>query len=531
MSDGAVDNSRLVRASAVVALGTLLSRLTGLARIALLAYAVGRGTLADTYNLANQTPNIVYELLLGGVLSATLVPLFVERRDDDRAISAVFTAALVALTTLTVVAVVAAPLLARLYTFHSVDEAAQRDVATTLIRLFLPQMVFYGLTTLATALLNARRRFVAAAFAPVLNNVVVIAMILTFVRVTSGPREQWESVDAVRGDRGLLLLLGIGTTAGIAAMALVLVPAIRRTGTRLQWVLEPRHPAVLRMLRLSGWTVGYVVANQVALSVVLVLATSDAGGLTAYQFAFIFFQLPHGLLAVSIMTTVMPELADHATAGDMPGFRSRYAWGLRVLVTVVVPAVAMFLVVEDPLVGLMRFGAFDAADVRVTADTLEAFALGLLAFSAYLYTLRGFYALQDTRTPFFVNLFENAANIVLALLLHPALGVQGLALAYALAYLAAAVVAYALLQRRVGDLGTAATAQRGVRVIVAAAAMAAVAWFLADRMWSGSPASSAATLLVAGSAGLALYVAVSRALHVSEVGDIVGAVAARRVRS
>jgi putative peptidoglycan lipid II flippase len=519
----ALDGSRLVRSSVVVALGTLLSRVTGLARIALLAYAIGRGTLADTYGIANQTPNIVYELLLGGVLSATLVPLFVERRNDDRAVSAVFTAALAVLGVLTVIAVIAAPAIAHLYTFRSVEQEAQREVATFLIRLFLPQMLFYGVTTLATALLHAHRRFVAAAFAPVLNNVVVIAMVLSFVRVTSGPRSEWVSIDAIRGDTGLLLLLGLGTTAGIAAMALALVPAIGRTGVRIRWHLDLAHAAVRRMVRLSGWTVGYVVANQVALSVVLVLATSEAGGLTAYQFAFIFFQLPHGLLAVSIMTTVLPELADHATSGDMASFRARYAWGLRVLVAVVMPAVALFVVVEEPIVGLMRFGAFDAGDVRITAETLEAFAVGLLAFSIYLYTLRGFYALGDTRTPFLVNAFENGCNIVLALALHPSLGVQGLALSYSLAYVLAAGVAYGLLRRRVGRLDTTATARTFARVGVASLGLAAVAWGVARAFWTGSPASGAAVLAAGGATGLVVFLGVARALRVREVGEIVTA--------
>ena len=214
-----------------VAAGTLLSRVTGLLRVVVLAAAIGKASLADTYNLANITPNIVYELLVGGVLAATLVPVFVDllertRRpldvgglhgDDDRAHALH-----------RVRRCCSSPLIARLFVLHEhgPDRAAQLHVLTILILCFVPQMVFYGFTTLASALLNARHRFVAAAFAPVLNNVVVIVVLLVFVARTSDRHGAITDVARVRNDLGLLLLLGIGTTAGIVAMALVLVPAV-----------------------------------------------------------------------------------------------------------------------------------------------------------------------------------------------------------------------------------------------------------------------------------------------------------------
>ena len=189
------EQERLVRSSAAVAAGTLLSRITGLLRVAVLAYAIGRATLADTYNIANSTPNIVYELILGGVLSATLVPLFVEnlQRRDDRATSAIFTVAMTVLVILTGIAMVFAPLIARLYAVdtNGAERTAQVHVMTVFILWFLPQMIFYGFTALATALLNAHRRFVAAAFAPVINNVIVIAILVVFAENTRAARNSW----------------------------------------------------------------------------------------------------------------------------------------------------------------------------------------------------------------------------------------------------------------------------------------------------------------------------------------------------
>lgn len=521
------DASRLARASAAVALGTALSRVTGLARVGVTAYAIGRFTFADAYNLANSTPNIVYELVLGGVLTATLVPLFVQQlqRRDERATSALVTTAMLALVVLTGLAVLAAPAISWLYTLAASPEHrdAQREVMTFLVRLLLPQMLFYGFTALATALLNARRRFVAAAYAPVLNNVVVIGVFLWFVAATDGPRSEWTSAERLRDETALLLLLGAGTTAGIVAMALALFPALRRAGVRLRPVFDPGHADVRKLLRLSGWTVGYVLTNQLALSVVLVLANRSAGGVAAYQYAFIFFQLPHGLFAVSIMTTVTPELARSAGAGDLAGLRSQFTLGLRFLGVVVLPAAAAYVVLAQPLVRLLQRGGFDAGDVAVTADTLQLLSLGLVAFSVYLYTLRGFYALQDTRTPFLINCFENGVNVVLAVALVVPLGVQGLALAYAGAYTVAAAVALVLLARRIGGLEPRRTGLAYARAGVAAAAMTLVAAPIAGALDPSTPDRAFVALAAAGTVGGLVYLGVLRAGGAEELA------AARRV--
>lgn len=520
------DPGRLVRASAVVALGTLLSRVTGLLRVGALAYAVGRASLADTYNLANTTPNIVYELVIGGVLTATLVPLFVEHleRGDERATSVVVTAVVTVLVGLTAIAVVAAPVIAQLYTFRApaAERAAQEEVATFFIRVFMPQMCFYGLTALATAILNARRRFAAAAYAPVLNNIVVIATLVTFAHIVSGSPSEWTDVRRIRDDTGLLLLLGLGTTAGIVAMAAVLLPAVRAAGVRLRVVFDWRHEVLRRVARLSGWTVGYVVANQVALLTVLVLASGRSGGVSAYQYAFIFFQLPHGLVAVSIMTTIMPELARRAAANDTAGMIREFSLGLRHLLIVVVPAAAAYVVLAHPLVSVLVRGGFGADDARVTADTLQALSLGLVAFSIYLYVMRGFYALQDTRTPFVVNCIENACNIVFALALFPSLGVQGLALAYAAAYTLAAVLAAELLRRRLGGLDGRRIARTAGRALAAGVALAIVAAPVAGAIGSDTFSQSVAALAVGGLLGVAASIAVLAVLGADELRALFG---------
>ncbi len=521
----------LARSSAAVATGTLLSRLTGLVRVGALAWAVGGGSLADAYNLANTTPNIVYELLLGGILSATIVPIFVRQAEtrDEHSTSAVFTITLTALTAFTLVAMACTPLIARLFSISAsgAERAAQVHVITVLTLCFLPQMVFYGLTALETALLNAHRRFVAAAYAPVLNNVVVVGVLAVFASRTS--HGSWTDASRLRNEGGLLLLLGLGTTAGIVAMALALLPAVRRARIHLRPVFAWRDAGVRTLVRLSGWTLGYVATNQIAQLFVLVLAkTGDQGDVTAYVYAFTFYVLPYGLLAVSLMTTMTPELARRAAAGDRPGMRRDFNLGLRYLIVLVLPASVLFAVLAQPIVGVLTVGGrFSEHSAHVTGDTLQLFALSLVPFSVYLYAMRGFYALHDTRTPFILNCTENAINVCLAVVLFPSLGVQGLAIAWSVAYVVSAFSALAALRRRIGQVPDAGVRAATARAALAAAALAIVAIPLAGAIGSDSAGRAVVATAIAGAAGALAYLGVLVLLRSEELGAVVGLVRQR----
>jgi putative peptidoglycan lipid II flippase len=520
-------NHKLVRSSAVVGLGTALSRVTGLLRVSALA-ALGLGALTDVYNIANSTPNIVYELLLGGILTATLVPLYVEHyeKKDQRATDAINSVAVAALAVITVIGFIAAPWIIEIFMvrLHGAEKASQQALATDLLRWFMPQVFFYGVTALATAMLNARHRFAAAAFAPVLNNVVVIAALVALPIVASEP----PTVTSVLADPRLVALLGLGTTAGIVAMALVLYPALRHAGARLHWVWEWRHPAVVHLARLSGWTVGYVATNQIAFWVALFLAYGHRGDASVYIAAFTFFQLPHGLFAVSIMTALAPELASRATRGDFDGLRAQFAMGFRLMGLVVIPAAAILAVLARPIVNaLLDYGSFSARNGAETAETLAWFAIGLFSFSAYLFTLRGFYAMQDTRTPFLLNCLENGVNIVFAFALYPSLGVQGLALSWSIAYIVAMFVSLEAMRRRLGRLEGRRMVDSLGRVLIATAVLAALAWGVATVIGYSTPASAivaTAAAIIVGGAGFLLAL---NLLHVSELSLLRDAVRRR----
>jgi putative peptidoglycan lipid II flippase len=495
-----------------------------------LAAALGQASLSDAFNLANNSPNAVYELLLGGVLSATLVPVFTSQLEDadDDATNAVVTVASIALAVLTVVAIVAAPWIVRILTLspdESVDAAQLRDVGTDLARLLLPQIFFYGMMALGSALLNARRRFFAPAWAPVLNNIVVIAVFIVVGLELSGEPD----LEDAQTISWLVPTLGLGSTAGIAVMTLALVPALRRARVRLRFRPDWRHPAVRKVLRLSAWTMGYVVANQVALLVIYNLTEPGGGDLSAYQLAFVFFQLPHGLLAVSITTTFTPDLARAWHRRDLADFKDRMSLGLRVLGLLIIPASVGYLVLAKPLVvAALQRGSFDAADADLTADALAAFSLGLFGFSAYLFVLRGFYAQQDTKTPFLINVGENAVNIVLAVALVGAFGVTGLSAAFSVAYAVAAVLAFVVLHRRVGGLDVAGIGASLVRITVAATAMGVMVWLVAGLVGGTATVGEAVVRTAVGVVvGVLAYLGVLLLLRAPELASARGVLSRR----
>jgi len=443
--------SDLLRANLTVASGTALSRLTGLARIIVFGIVVGQTALADAYDIANNAPNVVYELLLGGILTATLVPLFTRhlQTNDDDSVSAITSFAVVALGVITALAIAVAPLIFRVFSLNpasDIDANLFRQAGTILTRLLLLQIFFYGITSICTSILHARKKFFAAAWTPVLANIVTIASLLFISRVSSvDPPTLSEVVDS----SSLQWLFGMGSTSGIIVMAVGMIVALRKSGTRLKWNFDLSHPAVKDLLKLSGWAVGYIAANQVALVIIKNLANPGSGNVDAYSKAFTFFSLPHGLLAVSIATTFVPELARAVAQKNKHEFDRRFYSGIRLTALVTIPASLILVIFAKPIVAmLLQYGNFDESATTNTARALVGLSVGLSGFSIYLFVLRGFYSHGDTRTPFFINVFENALNIVFAFLLVKKYDVLGLGLAFSLAYLVSSGVAIFILRRK-----------------------------------------------------------------------------------
>ncbi|WP_435845387.1 murein biosynthesis integral membrane protein MurJ [Streptomyces erythrochromogenes] len=533
-ADGAAPKkTSVLRSGALMAAGSIVSRATGFVRSAVVVAALGTGLLGDGYAVANTVPNIIYILLVGGALNAVFVPELVraakEHADGGAAYTdRLLTACTAALVALTAVAVLAAPLIVSAYTGYT---GAQASTTVALARYCLPQILFYGLFTLLGQVLNSRGRFGAMMWTPVLNNVVIIAVFGLFLYV---------SHDAAGGlTAAETRLLGLGTTAGIVVQALALIPSLRAARFRWRPRFDWRGSGLGRPLRNAGWTVLLVLTNQIAYWVVTRLSTAtgqsavEAGlaggaGYTAYSNAYQLWIVPQGIITVSLVTALMPRMSSAATDGDLGAVRRDVSYALRSSAALVVPAAALMAALAPWVMGsVFGYGRTDAADIAVMAGMLTAFAPGLVAFSAQYVLSRGFYALSDTRTPFFLNLVIVTVNAGLSaaayLLLSPRWAVTGMAAASSAAFLAGAAATGYALSRRLGPRTGGRSERRATAVrthlrLLAACAPAAAAAHAAARATERFGDFAA---VGAGTAALALVVVLlARPLRLAEITDL-----------
>jgi putative peptidoglycan lipid II flippase len=511
-----------------MAAGTLLSRVTGLARTAALAAALGATSLADAYNVANTVPTILLVLVTGGTLSAVLVPMLVRTDDlDERRRRAESLGALVLAVTAAaaLLAVLLAPLLARFFALGLRGDDDYDDfvrVATLLLVLFAPQVLAYGLSVHAVAVLQAAGRLALAGVAPVATNLVTISAVALYL--ASGATADIGDVDT-----GPLLLLGVGTTVGVVAMAGLQLLGARRVLPGMRVLRRPRLDDTGReLLHLGRWTLLYVGANQAGLAVVLVLATSLSGGASAYQWAFALMQLPFAVVAVSVLSALYPRVA-RAAGRDEARYAALLAAGLRTLLLLLVPAALALGLLAEPVVRLLLgYGAVDDAGVALIAAALRSFAVALLPFTAFQLLTRAHYARGDTRTPALVNVAVNAVNVVGAGLAvafagsaEQALG--GLAAAYAASYVAGCLLLGRTLRRRT-DGGLAGVARLTVRLLPAAASTAAVIVLsaaLGRGLAGDGRAGDVTTLLFGGLVGGTAWTVAALLLARSEVSAVV----------
>jgi putative peptidoglycan lipid II flippase len=524
------DSTRsFVRNTVVMSVGTGLSRLTGFLRLSAMAFAIGitETRLADAYNIANVTPNILYELALGGILTSVLVPVVVEwlethgREAAWDVVRRLFTLAIVVLSAIAALGVLFAPWIVDLYTsgVPQAERAAVDDLSTFFLRWFMPQVLFYGLGAIAGGLLNAHRRFAAPMFAPIVNNLIVIATFATFAAMPApAPGSMQVATDAQR------LVLAIGTTLGVAGMTIALWPSVRATGFRFRWLADFRHQAVRRIARLATWVIVYVAANQLMYLVVLIMAAKEQGGYTAYAAAFILFQLPHAIFAVSIFTALLPAMSSRWAANDVEGFRGLLVQGIRATAAILIPATLGYIALARPIVRLLlEHGETLAPSGDLVAEVLVFFAIGLFGFSMFQLLLRASYAMQDSRTPALVNLAGVALHLVLNLLFFFVfeLGVAGLALGHALAYVFAAIALLVPIRRRLGGIDGRRIVGSLGRVLVAGLVTAGAAWLVAEGLerWLGTTTlgAQAVQVLSAVMVGVVVFVASAAALRIEEV--------------
>ncbi len=528
----------LARSTAIMSVGTLVSRLTGVIRLAVIVAALGvvETRLTDAYNLANTAPNIIYELVLGGVVTSLFVPLFVElleKESRERAwevMSAILNVCLLILSVITVIGVLAAPWIAHFYAIRldASEVVAQERVITFLLRLFIPQIVLYGLYFIVAGMLNANKRFGPPMFTPIVNNLVVIAAFLWFSRM-------YGVVTLEEATTSQLLLMGLGTTLSVAPMGLLLLPYLRRFGSyRLTLSLD--HPSIKKLLRLSVFVIGFVVVNQLGYLVIQWLANAEQGAYSAYISASTFFLMPIGLFVWSLTTALLPGLSEHAVHQRWDQFRSQLSIGIRGTLFLMIPATVGYLILARPMVRvLLEHGVMTSRSTELVATVLTFLVLGLIQFSLFQLFVRAFYATQDTKTPFLINCVVIAVNTAINVPMFAWAGAKGLAAGQAIAYSFGVLLQARVLAKRIGGLEGRRVVASALRIAGAATAMAVVVW----GVWQGlvslplpqGVASEALELGVPVILGAATYLGAAHLLQVEELGYVKGLLARRSARS
>jgi putative peptidoglycan lipid II flippase len=541
-SASAASNANLVRSSGAMAVGTIASRVTGFVRSAILLYALGSKFLGDAYNVANTLPNIVYNLALGGILTSVVVPLLVKaaRRTRDRGEAydqRIFTLGVLALGAITVVATAAALPITSVYAGNIGDHATYH-LTIIFAYFFIPQIFFYGVSSLAGAILNARGSFAAPMWTPVINNMVVILVGLAFIATAGLNRTPADISGAEIG------LLGVGTTLGIVLQTVALIPSLRRVGFRWRPRYDFRRDEVSEIGRMSGWMFGYVMATQVAFLVTTRVANAAGArvpqqaagaGFAAYSNAYMLFQLPYAIVGISVITAMLPRMSGHASEGRYRLVSSDFSTATRLASVIVVPASLILAVLGPPLAeGVFGYGSTSAASARYIGEIFALFSLGLLPFTLFQTQLRVFYAMRDSRTPALIGLLTMTVNIVANLLalaiLPPQHVVAGLGAGFGLASLAGTAAAWRVLGRRIGGLEGHRIRSSLVRMFAAAipAAIFAVAVSVTvGAIFSGGRIASLLTVAVGGTGAMFLYLLFSKAFDVRELTELTTTVRAR----
>ena len=540
MADGSapeaqVSSRRLLNATAVMASGTAISRVLGFVKAMLLVFVFGATTQADTYQVATQVPNSLYMLLAGGALNTVLVPQIVRhtRSDADGGeafINRIMTAFIAVLLGATILFTVFTPAVLSLWTSGTWRDPAQSGLWQQLVflgMLTMPQLFFYGAFFLIGQVLNARDKFGPMMWAPILNNVVGIAVLGLYVALWGTTAGGATFTDAQ------VLTLGLGSTLGIIVQTLALVPAMRAIGFRYRPRWDLKGQGLGATFHLAKWMLGYVLLTNLVQIVVsrlvsdatLASPNAEGAGMAVYNTAYLVWLLPHSLLTVSLATAMLPSASRLAASHDMEGVAAETTRTLRLALTLLVPTAFGFLALGLPFFKVAFGHGTNAQTWPFFGWALMGFALGLIPFTIQYVYLRGFYALEDTRTPFFLQLAISVVNIVLGLALvwaftNPGTLAARLAIAYSVAYLVGAVITHRALKKHLPALSGSELVRHLTQLIVAITPGAVVAAIVAWFTHGSSALVSAVALVGAGAVALLSFFFIAKRLGVRETTEL-----------
>lgn len=524
----------LFKASGIMAIGTIFSRITGFIRSVLAVAVLGTALLADSYNVANTMPNILYNLLVGGALTAVFVPQLVRSFSDadggDGFASRLVTTISLILLALVAIGMIFAPALVRIYApeFSTQGFEAENQIAIAFTRYCLPQIFFLGLFTMLGQIANSRGSFAPLMWAPIANNLVVIAVFSGVLIL-----QEKISVDSITDAQ--IQLLGWGTTLGIVVQALILIPVVMRSGVTLR--LRFGVAGLGKSFGLAGWTLVYVLISQLGYLVTVNVATSAAVrsaqdglttgvGFTPFTSAYYIMLLPYSIVTISIVTALLPHLSKLAMENKVEDVRLQLIRAIRMCGVVTVPS-AVALLAFGPLITEVLFFGISLEDSRYIGYVLSALSLGLVAFSINLILIRGFNAFEDTKTQvvsiFIINLISVGLSYLFLEILPSDLVTVGLGVAFSVSYILGLFITIYLLRKHTARIDFSAVRSQHLRLLIASLIAMAPFYLLAWRLdWVNTEfetIKSLAHLLVVLGGGGSLFLLLANLFKVSEVNS------------
>ena len=525
----------LFRASGIMALGTIISRITGFVRGILVVAVLGTTLLADTYNVANTMPNILYNLLVGGALTAIFIPQLVRSFDhadggDDFASRLITTISLILLVFVSL-GMFFAPALVRLYApeFFTVGFETEKDIAIAFTRYCLPQIFFLGLFTMLGQVANARGSFGPLMWAPIANNLVGIVLFGGFLIFSPGI-----NLSSITDFQ--IALLGWGTTFSVVVQALVLVPVIKKLGISI----KPRLgvSGLGKSFALAGWTLVYVLISQLGYLVTVNVATSAAVrsaqanietgvGYTPYTYAYFVMLLPYSIVTISIITAILPHISKLALDGKREEVKAQLVRAIRLVGVITVPSAVAFLLF-GPLITQSIFIGISNDDSRYIGYVLSALSFGLVAFSINLILIRGFNAFEDTRTQVIsilvINIFSVAMSYFFLFFVKTQWVTIGLGVAFSVSYLIGLFVTLRLLKKHTGRLALSEFIGQHFRLLIASLLamlpLFAMTQYISWLNIEFSRAARAGELLVVMVVAFVAYIVGAKALGIEEISMI-----------
>ena len=519
----------LYRASSIMAIGTIISRITGFIRGVLLVAALGTALLADGFNVANTMPNIIYNLVVGGALTAIFVPQLIRSfQDEDGGVG--FASRLVTtisglLLALTAIGMIFAPVLVRIYApeFTTTGFENEYRITVAFMRYCLPQIFFLGLYAMLGQVANARGSFAPLMWAPILNNLVGVILIAGFLYYV--PDITTNTITDTQ-----IAVLGWGTTLGVVVQALVLIPVVARTKIRLR--LRFGFAGLGKSFKLAGWTLVYVLISQLGYLVTVNVATSAAVrsaqegitrgvGFTPYSNAYLIMLLPYSIVTISIITALLPHLSRLVISKDFEEVKAQLVRAIRLVGVITIPS-AVGLAFFGSLITEVLFFGIPRSDSSYIGYVLSALSFGLIAFSINIILIRGFNAFEDTKTQvvsiFIINLISVALSYLFLNTIDNEYVTIFLGLAFSISYIIGIVITINLIKKHIGKMQYSQFMGQHVKLILASVlAMGPI--FALNQIFNWHGLIALILILAASSLGYFLF---AKLLRIPEISMISG---------